>query len=318
MKTLTRNVISLWDEISTPRQDNTSLFSQSEELLSSSDPKILHITSADGSATRSIRRAGSTRRKSQRRLLFDDEENNTKSGVLNVDSSFPFHAISSNKFNKSYGAAPWRIYRHSSFGLRDLLLPAGLKNYTFPLYVPVKPVDTRVPLLLRALNLSVRWKNSISNLQNRNNNSYSFLRAADSGETNDLCTQIKEDTQEFENDINFLSTVANKTSTPIKAVCPKIQPNEYTIGQTTSVGAYARLAEGLTRIFTSKSDVVPTLSYCGTYQAMKDIQHLSPFRGSDDTGFTLINKDDQERRTPRFASEDEEAVYYLITKYLED
>ena len=320
VRTLTRNVISLWDDVSTPRHDNSSLFSQPVEYLSSNDPKILLETSVDDdSATRSITSTGSRRRrKSQRRLLFSDGEgNNTKADVTTFDSDFPFHVIGKT-LNKTPKTDVCSMYKQYSFGLKDMFLPTRYKNFTFPLYMPLKASDNKVPLFLRALNLSVRWDNGTSNLQNRNNNSYSFLRLADSAENNELSKQIREDTKEFENDIKFLSTVANKTSTPIKAVCPKeAESNEYA-GQVKSLGSYARLAEGLNRIFTSNFEVTPALQYCETYKSMRGVQHLSPFQSPEDSGITSASQDNQERMTPRFASEDEEAVYYLITKYLQD
>ena len=323
VRTLTRNVISLWDDVSTPRHDYSSLFSQPVEYLSSNDPKILLETSVDDddSATRSITSTVSRRRrKSQRRLLFSDGEgNNTKADVTTFDSDFPFHVIGKT-LNKTPKTNVCSMYKQYSFGLKDMLLPTRYKNFTFPLYMPLKASDNRVPLFLRALNLSVRWDNATSTLQNRNNNSFTFLRLADSAENNELSTQIKEDTKEFENDINFLSTVANKMSTPIKAFCPKeAEPSEYE-GQVKSLGSYARLAEGLNRIFTSNFEVTPALQYCETYKSMRGVQHFSPspFQSPEDSSLTLASQDNQERMTPRFASEDEEAVYYLITKYLQD
>ena len=311
MKTLTRNVISLWDEVSTPCQDNTSLFSQSEELLSSGDPKVLRITSIEDSTTKGFRRARCAKKKTQKRLLFDEDENNAKttresmSEMLAFDRDFPFNAIS-NRLNKTYGAASCK---RQGFRIKNLFLNTGIKNYTFPLYIPVKTSDVGLSSMIRALNVSVKWNNTISSFEDRNNNS--FLRFTD---RTDPCTQWKEDTQEFEKDIHFLSTVPNKTSTPIKDDCSKLEPKECP-RQQTFVGTYARLAEGLTQIFTSKSDAIPALRYYGTSPTSKEIQYLPPVLSSEDKGFTLSN---QESRTPRFASEDEEAVYYLITKYLED
>ncbi|MEW8548119.1 MAG: hypothetical protein AB2693_31840 [Candidatus Thiodiazotropha sp.] len=400
VKTLTRNVLCLWDEVSSPGLGNSSLFSQSGNEAVSRD--ISNLTDLTNHDTRSVIEYRIAKPKPRKQLVFDKTDkcadrhaglvkkgrgNAPNAEDIKYNGLLPYHQMN-NLFSPRTLAERTNRYGGS---VKRLSLILGLKNYTFPLFRPMANFDSSLSSVLKALSLTgpalkstIKSDQPLLTLQDRNNNSFPCLQ-----ENNNPDRSLKDDTTEFENDIKFLSTEPNKTSTPIKSVSPNIK-------QEKSANSYERLAQNflnsepaarknllvLSRsasvarknlrfssssaiaaqknlltasgadIATQKSWLTANLQRVFYHEKLpkpicNTVKSPAPFFHCD---FECINNNHQlnhldppcnlpnqfcefspysnlepsssvvftDRRTPMFSSEDEEAVYYLMTKYLND
>ena len=249
VQTLTRNVLCLWDEVSSPCQGNSSLFSQSDnEAVSRDISNIADLTNHDSASVPEYR---ITRPKPRRQLVFDRSDSCTSkhAGTVEKDrGKISDHDPSKETGPLSYNQALMnnlfsprtlaeRTNRYGG-GVKRLYLILGLKNYTFPLFRPVVNFDSSLSSMMKALNLTgvslksnVKSDQPLLSLKDCNNNSFQRVPESDS-----LKKSVKDDTIEFEKDIKFLSTEPNKTSTPIKSISPNLK-------QRKAVSSYEHLAQ---------------------------------------------------------------------------
>ena len=315
MRTLTRNVLSLWDEVTSPSCSENTLFSQSASGTESCDvpnhPDIVNKV-CTACATFPVRDHSS---KSKKRLWFG--ERNKK------------HILENSKTDASKSS---HSERRGSGILTLVHVSPLLKNNTFPLFNPISHFESKLSSLIKALSLTGTHINETQKsdttalrLVNRNNNSFKCLQEVfdPDGQTIQL---VESCTREFDNDIKFLSSVPNKTSTPIKChsrncadspariahACDKSienEPKTYTL-QASSTSA-------------NSNRKFPKWRYGFIFgnQQIDRIQHHVNCSTEDNVvdNVSLIQptREEQEQKLV-FASEDEEAVYYLMTKYLNE
>ena len=313
MRTLTRNVLSLWDEVTSPSCSDNTLFSQSASGTESCDvpnhPDIVDKV-CTACATFPVRDHSS---KSKKRLWFG--ERNKK------------HILENSKTDASKSS---HSERRGSGILTLVHVSPLLKNTTFPLFNPISHFESKLSSLIKALSLTGTHINETQTsdttalrLVNRNNNSFKCLQEVldPDGPTTQL---VESCTKEFDNDIKFLSSVPNKTSTPIKChsrncadspariahTCDKSienEPKTYTLqASSTSTNSNRKFPKWRYGFFFGNQDRIQHHVNCSTEDNVVDnVSLMQPTR------------EEQEQKLV-FASEDEEAVYYLMTKYLNE
>ena len=328
VRTLTRNVLSLWDEVSSPSQADSSLFSQSEVGSASCDmSKHSDKVYANFSFRDTI-----TKSKSRKRLTFVKKDEKATSHEFKEREDLPSADV--NKLS-----TPGRINRYGTGLAGPVYVPSFMKNYTFPVYMHFRSIESRLSSMIEALNITSTHPKDNKNddtvalkFVNRNNNSYKCLsdrtafdhKTPKSDETSTL---------EFENDIKFLSSVPNKTSTPIKNY-PQTLPQQSCppINQTNS---HKEQTENTLRINWPHQSPAKTFGkfqrhsfgfFYGSHgmdrlrdywTAAKIVNCTPPGKNVEQFPSVPYFQKEPENRLI-FSSEDEEAVYYLITKYLND